>query len=561
MIKVKKNAIHVETKTLKAVIEKGFLTSLTRKPDRREFIEKPDIEGEAALQLVYRPDEAVGLGEERFGSINCIPLSEHRAEIRFHCWDGDGVIKVSEDLETGDLLVEPSAYSLRAGVLACRWLVAGLGKDLQLVAPLFQGVKMKLDDPLLRERRRAWPFQWEAGLAILEGKDGGFWVHTQDEHYRYKALKTGIGPGGRAIAFDTEAYGPVDDNLSAGGLTWRVNVFEGDWKVPAALYRDWLWRAFGLEKEERKRPEWIQGLRMAISWCPCDMDILDALAKKVEPKNVLLHVPRWRTDGYDENYPTFKASEEGKAFVKKAQGMGFRVMPHCNSIDMDPTNPADAFVRDFRYRNLVRKSIDGWSWHEGKSLFGPPRSNVAMLQHRDKKTMVKIHPGLGMWRSILTENVLKAVDDLTLEAVFLDVTLCTWNLHNCLVNDVTPTEGMVRLIEEVADLKEGLAVGGEGLNETTAQKSSFGQVHLFESSGPSVEGLERAGGCALNEFLFGRLCRTFGYSRLSGRTEDEELRMRIHEEHGAIPTITIGSAEELRKPNKVVKRILESAGA
>jgi hypothetical protein len=113
--------------------------------------------------------------------------------------------------------------------------------------------------------------------------------------------------------------------------------------------------------------------------------------------------------------------------------------------------------------------------------------------------------------------------------------------------------------QNVSDLGEGLVVGGEGLNEITAQGQSFGQVHLFKSWQTSAEGLERAGGCDLNKYLFGNLCRPFGYSSLSGRNEDEELRMKIHLEHGSIPTITINSVDEITNPNPAVKRMLELA--
>jgi hypothetical protein len=65
----------------------------------------------------------------------------------------------------------------------------------------------------------------------------------------------------------------------------------------------------------------------------------------------------------------------------------------------------------------------------------------------------------------------------------------------------------------------------------------------------------------LNDFLFGRLCRTIGYSGLGGRTPAEELRMRLHDEHRAIPTLTVRSAEELLKPNAAVKRLLERVGS
>jgi len=108
-------------------------------------------------------------------------------------------------------------------------------------------------------------------------------------------------------------------------------------------------------------------------------------------------------------------------------------------------------------------------------------------------------------------------------------------------------------------LGNGLVVGGEGLNEITAQGESFAQVHLFKSWQSSIEGLERAGGCNLNEFLFGKLCRTIGYSGLGGRNKDEELRMQIHLDHGAIPTITIRSAEDIVNPNPAVKRMLDIA--
>ena len=102
-------------------------------------------------------------------------------------------------------------------------------------------------------------------------------------------------------------------------------------------------------------------------------------------------------------------------------------------------------------------------------------------------------------------------------------------------------------------------VGGEGRNEVTAQGLSFAQAHLFRSWQENAAGLERTGGCALNDFLFGRLCRTIGYSALSGKTEAEQLRMRIHEEHGAIPTITIDGPDEILRPNPAVDRVLARA--
>ncbi len=558
---VKDGQILIETASLSATMEKGFLTSLTSKLTGERFVADVNTASTAALALIYTDQDPVRVDESKFGQITARQLSPTRAEFVFHSWDGDGILSVSADPATGDLLIEPSAYSSRPGVWACRWSVKGLRPDLRLVAPFFQGINLPLDDSLIRNTHWKWPVAWEAGLAILLSSQGGFWVHCEDTRYRYKAVQVGTAADPQVMGFDTEAYGPLDNNLSAGGLVWRVNVFQGGWTTPAARYRDWLWKAYGLESQERRRQPWIFDTSLALCWCNGDPAILDALVEqKIDPRRVFIHFSEWRTDPYDENYPNFVASSRGRAFLEKGRQMGFHILPHCNSIDMDPSHPAYSAVRDFQYRDIEHKRLLGWSWYKGQ-VIGVPESNASRPGQRDKKVMAKIHPGLSMWRSILAEHIQRAARDLSLDAVFLDVTLNTFNLHNCLVENTTPTEGMKLLIDGVASLEKGLVVGGEGRNEITMQVQSFAQAHLFNSWQATAPGLERTGGCALNEFLFGKLCRTVGYSGLSGRTENEVLRMRIHDEHGAIPTITIRSARELLEPNAAVRRALDRARA
>jgi hypothetical protein len=556
MVTVKDGVIRAETKTLRATIDRGFLTSLRSKLDGEEYMRQGSPPA-SALQLYYPGHGTVDVVSRLAATIAGYQLSAHSAQLRFSGWDADGVLTVSEDRETGDLLVEPSAYSSRSGVLSCRWVVPAIREDLDLVAPFFQGVRLKLTDPLLAQRW-AWPQSWEAGLAILQGARGGFWVHCQDDRYRYKALHI----DGGVLGLETEAYGPIGKSLGAGGLFWRLNVYQGDWQVPAAAYRDWLWRAYSLQAAEQARKRWMHEIRFALSWYNGDAAILDAIAERIDPARVLIHFSQWRTDGYDENYPTYEPSEKARAVFAKAREMGFHVMPHCNSVDMDPTHPAHAYLRDFQYRDVETKRLHGWAYdREAGGVLGVPNSYHTLSENRPRKVMIKVHPGLAMWRSILAENVKGAVETVGTDTVFIDVTLCSSNLDNCLVENTTSSEGMKRLIAQIGELGDGLAVGGEGLNEITMQGLSFAQAHLFGSWQTNCDGLERTGGCALNEFLFGKLCRTFGYSGLSGRNEAEELRMRIHEEHGAIPTVVVRSAEEITSPNRGVARMLELARA
>lgn len=548
--------IHAETPTLLAKLEKGFITSLKSKASSEECITGFDTGKFDALQLVYGRGETVDVGEQKFGKVETRKISDHRAEVIFQNWDGDGVITISVDPASGDLVVEPSAFSSRPGVRACRWRLKGLRRDLKLVAPFFQGVSLNLDDSLIRSSHWDWPHRWEAGLAILQSSSGGFSFHTQDDRYRYKALHVGSDDDPYMIGLDTEAYGPIDANLAAGGLAWRINVHQGDWKVPAERYRSWLWEAFSLAREEQRREPWLHALAMAISWCPGDIAILENLAKQVDPKKVLIHFSSWRTDGYDENYPTYVASESAVAFLARAHEMGFHVMPHFNVVETDPNHPVYAQVRDFQYRDIETKKLYGWSWVNNRAI-GVPESNASRLNHRREKVMVKIHPGLTTWRSILSSRIQEAARQYALRDVFVDVALNTFNLHNCLVENMTSTEGVNRLIHEIAGL--GLSVGAEGLNETFFQGLSFAQVHLFRNPRGATDWLERTGGCPLNSFLFGKLCRSFGYSGLSGRNADEELRAQVHEANGALPTITIRSAAEITNPTPAVKRALDRA--
>jgi hypothetical protein len=543
----------VHTATLIARFEQGALVEVRRRRDGCRLLEAP-ADALSPLELVYAGQEAVPLRGEPGDTVTCLPIDDHCAEVRFSGWNGDGLLVVSEDRQTGDLVVEPSGCASRPGLRACRWNVGRCAAGLELVAPFFQGVRLPLSDELIGGAHWQWPHQWEAGLAILQGQDGGLWVHCRDDRYRYKALQVGADGRAGCLGLETEAPGPLHDNLAAGGLAWRLNVFDGDWQTPAAAYRDWLEATWDL----RPRPEWVSGLRLAVSWCPTDPGLLAALSARLAPPAVLLHVPGWRTDAYDENYPTYQASEAGRAFIARARQLGFRVMPHFNSIDMDPTHPVYAHVRDFQYRDLESRRVQGWTWVDGR-VRPVPESNAARLRHRDRKTMVKIHPGSSLWRSFLAESVRRAAVDLSLELAFLDVTLCTWNLHNCLVEGVTPTEGMKRLTAHVARLGGGLVVGGEGRNEVTMQEQGVAQVHLFRSWHQSAPGLERTGGCPLNEFLFGRWCPSFGYSGLGGSTPEEAARMRTHVSLGAMPTVTVRGAADIERPNAAVAQMLSLA--
>ena len=461
---------------------------------------------------------------------------------------------ISADQATNDLIVEVGMATSRPGVRSCRWLLGGIDPELELVAPFFQGIKLPLEDTLIANTFWNWPHRWESPLAILQGEKGGMWIHSEDTRNLFKNLQVGVPGQPRALGFDTDAYGPIDNNLSAGGLAWRVNVYEGDWKVPAARYKNWLSETYGLKSVSR--PAWMKDVVFSIVWCPNDTAVLDALARRIEPRRILIHMTSFGAHP-NNGIPDFTPSPEGKAFFKKAIAMGFHIMPHFPALDIDARHPSYNAIRDFQYRELENRKLVGWTRKDGE---GPvPESHADRISSPVNAKMMRMHPGSSLWRSVLAENILNSVEELGAKEAFLDVTMNIHNAANCLVENWTPTEAMERLESTMEELGNGLILSGEGRNEVTMRYQAFGQVHLFKSWHTNAPGLERLTTIPLGEFLYGDWCRAFGYSRLSGGSPEADLRLMKQLEQGSVPTISIRTPSEIDNPNAGIRYMFDAA--
>ncbi len=561
MIQLSEGKLIIQTRTLRAVIDRGLITSL-QSQEGEEFIAPFDPSQYTALELMYRGNEAVPVSSGEVAQIETFLAGEHRAELRIRNWHADGNLFIWEDEETGDLCIEPSAYASRPGVRSCRYNVHGLREDMDFIVPITQGTRMKLSDPAMMHRREVWPLRWEMGLWIMQGKDTGFWMHCEDTRYRFKTLNTTMQGDPQSVGMESDNYGPIDNELSAGGIVWRFNVYKGDWTVPAARYRDWYWKQYNIPALQASRPDYLSQVNLGISWCPTDISILEALKKKVDPHKVILHLNNWRPYIYDQDYPVFVPTPEARAFVARCQELGYHVMPHCSSMEIDPSR-YDYFPQfaDFTIREFESGRLEGWSWVHNSAAWGVPNSNQALTTNKAANVMAKIHTALPMWQSVLRERIGEAVDAMDLEAVFIDVTLCLLNSTRGLVNGTPTTLGFLHEAQYLQTLGKAypLVIGGEGLNEMNAQGISFGQVHLFNAGDGEV--LSRTGDAGLNAFILRGLVRSFGYSGLDGGSELSRIRMKAYTDKGVMPTITLRSAEEIENPNPGMKTMLDMANA
>lgn len=553
-------SITVQTKRLKAIFAGPRLARLTA-ADGRVLLEH-ETDSPPPLELIDPSDRAVPIGVGDNAHVRVISSGPASADVIISDWSADATLRIEVDEASGDLCVTPAAACLHGNVARLRWNLIGIKPELDLVAPFFQGVRLKLNDPLIARQRWWWPQRWEAALAILQADDtGGFSICCHDDRFRYKNLQVGH-PGTKktdVLGLETENYGPWHDQQAAGSLTWRINAHTGDWRVAAESYRRWMWKTYDFDRLKQARPAWTNDVTLALSWCPCNPELLDALAKRHPPKKTLLHVPNWRDRPYDHDYPRYVASDAGRRFLAKAQSMGFHVMPHFNYFGVDPRNPISQIVGPFCYRKAGTTGLDGWGSSRGRYV-GLAQSGSQLYAHPEINFMLYVHPGLSWWRTYLREQVAAAVKDLNLDCIFTDETLCNENIENCLVENQTPTEGMWRLNHELTTVGGGLVLAGEGRNEINMQRQSFAQAHLFMSTHENVAGLDRLP-CPINAFLFDDLCRTTGYTNLDGRDDDSALRMQVHARLGAIPTLTVHSAEEIERPNKAVAEELARAAA
>lgn len=522
----------------------------------RTLLHRDGAAGPPGIELAFADGDVAALGRPGFSRVRAVQVSQSVAHVHVEDDDGDACLRIAV-APGGELLVEPSAQTIRRGLAAVRWNLAGVAPGYKLVAPFFQGCRQELEHPLVTGPWM-WPQSWEAALVILQGAGHGWSVCAHDTASRPKMLHVGHEDAPRTLGLDSEALGPWDQNTVAGSLTWIIDAHAGDWTVAADAYRRWLHEHINAAALKALRPAWIDDIRLTVQWCPCDGAILDALERVIAPAKVLLHVPRWRSDPYDVNYPEYAPSPEGKAFIAQATQRGFRVLPHFNHFAIDPNHPFFARVRDFMMRDVRSKKLLGWRWRDGRRA-AFPQSQSQLPAHRDEKTMVYLHTGLSTWRRELAERVAAAMGELAVAGVFVDQTLATYNLDNAMVENLTSADGVVALTRELAELDGRPAVGGEGLDEMTMRYLSFAQVHLYRSWHRNCPHFDELDPVPLGARLWADLCRPMSAKVLDGDTPETELRIETHHRLGALPTIHVQRAEQIAAPTPGVRRVLERA--
>ena len=451
-----------------------------------------------------------------------------KAEMLFRQGQNEFRLFIEVDARSGDLLLEQEGTSDTAGVYGVQWGCGNLDVgNLDLILPAEGGQVIDATSPVT-SRSFNYPGSWEVQLAILQGEQGGFFVRGADATFQFKTLHYEKDIESFALGFETQNQAPFDALTSAQSVTWRLNTYSGDWRVPARQYRDWMERTFKPWRLD-EMPTWVQDIGLVVIYFGLDVGILDRLAEQVDPTKTLLYVGGWRKDSYDENYPNYTAKPEFGGFVKKAHQHGFRVMPHVNLVGVSTYHPLYAELQKFQFRDPWNGNLYGWRWEQTDAPYRHAFINLAN----------------STFRKILVQQLKNVWEKYKVDAFHLDVSHWVTNDANGLIEGVNAGQGNVLMHRELAEAMPGVVFSGEHLHEVTFFRESFAQRWKLP---PEWDPTPRGTPHPIGAFLFSPYTLPYGYLRLPNPDRGPQLYQEYldaYENWGVLPTLRLSSVADL----------------
>lgn len=531
----------------RATIARGGIVELR---DARGTVFARDGGTDSAARVHWIGTEAAVAGGPDRVSIS----SGQRAQVTYDSPPGAGGHRIHQtcavDAASGDLVIEQSARppgsGAKPGTWGVSWAIGEIPEEFSIIVPSRSGIRLDADAPGDRHVFD-YPMGWEAQLVIVEGKGRGFYVFADDPASRYKRLTVTRSSGGWLLQFATINDAPFDKLTECQSVRWRLNGYEGDWRVPARRYRDWMRENFKPETLADRRPAWAKDIRACVI-TGLSIPLIEELAKRLDPRQTLLYVPDWRGAGYDRNYPDYTAPRDAFGpFLDRAHELGFRVMPHVNYFGVDPLNPEYAAFQTFHVRSPWGKhDHEWWNWDRTD----PPIK------------FAYINPASAKWRKRFVGAMAELCRRFPIDALHLDQTLCIYNDHNGRIDGMTMIEGNIALHRELRSALPDVAISGEGLNEVTCRHESFAQRHVWglnHAEGTWNEAwLARAHPIA--SYLFLPHTIIYGYLGMAAPEADQLYAAwnAAYEHFGVIPTLRTG-VDKLKHPSGFLRQFFDEA--
>ena len=550
-IKVVDNNVFVETDTYQVQFTDGVITHLSNKLTEETYTLPLGVGGVTGFRgrsgLLKRDGNSLWTDQATLtGAKKVAPL---RAEIMFRQGRNEFRLFIGVDARSGDLLIEQEGTSEAAGVYGIQWGCGNLNvRNLDLILPARGGQIIDAQSPII-SRTFTYPGLWKAGiweaqLAVLQGKQGGFFVRSTDATFQFKALHYERDRESFSIGFETQNQAPFDALTSAKSVIWRLNTYTGNWRVPARQYRNWMEQTFKPWRLDQM-PSWVQEVGLVVNLLGLlDTNVLDKLAEHVDPTKTLLYLVDWTKEGHDMNYPEYTPKIGFAEFVKAAHRYGFRVMPHTNLVGVSPYHPLYAEFKKSQFRDEWHGGLIGWKWEQTES---PHRH--AWINLADSK-----------FRKLFVQQLKEIWEKYRVDAFYLDISHAVINDANGLIEGLTAAQGNVQMHLELAEAMPGVVFGGEGLHEVTFFRESFAQ----RWSVSPWHGEPSARPHPISSFLFSPYTLPYGYLGLPNPDVEPQLYQEFlasYESWGVLPTLRLRRTSQLEPEHANAQKLLSIARA
>jgi hypothetical protein len=370
---------------------------------------------------------------------------------------------VGLDSATGELMLQQRARTEEEGLWGVGWWIADIPLDFAILVPGTSGVRLTRDTPG-STHQYDYPLTWEAQFVIVEGPQSGFIVWAEDALGRFKRLIVERRSTGWRLGFITLNDAPFDRLKTCESVTWRLNTYAGDWRMPAGRYRQWFTETCHPVPVSSQQPAWVKDTRACVIM-GLNREFLEQLPARFDPPQTLLYLYDWRAAGYDRNYPDYtEIRPELMPFIERAHALRFRVMLHVNYFGVDPLHPLYKQFEPYHVRSP-------WGEHAKEWWVWPPEEPDIRFAY--------INPACQAWRTYFTQAMVELCEQTSADALHLDQTLCIFNDHNGRIDGMTMLEGNLALHAELRAALPDVALSGEGLNEVTCRYEAFAQRHVW----------------------------------------------------------------------------------
>jgi len=366
------------------------------------------------------------------------------------------------------------------------WTLSGLDVESWII-PGLGGRVLTNEMPVGTRESYKHPFWWNAQFAIAEKSDTGFVLRSVDPDTNMKLLRIKKTGDHFDLSFGYEAKGPVTSTTI--DFEWLLESYGGSWQAVADRHRNWLRSQHPmLQPKHPEQLRWLDDINFVLEIWGANRESetpghsfaqmiskINEFAELHPPQQTLLYLVGFTNNGIDSEAPAYKPSEQcggAKEFaqlVDRAHDLGYRVMIHTNVLAMTYTHPQYQRFKPFQVVDVFQRP-QGWGMDIDGDWLAEP-------------FFAYINPGFEAWGDLMEETLGTLVDEYRIDAIFLDQTLLSFNVHD----GPDFLQGMASHVKRLQEKFPEILFAGEGIHDHISHTLSLAQIHGVDGI-PGIHG-------------------------------------------------------------------------